>query len=282
MTASDLFTSTRLPILGRAATQQVVRELTAPAADPRTGSLRVTGDPGGTFEVIRGRVADVRSPGAPGVPELLTRPGRRDIGDAELRAVTMLAAVDGAFAIAAGWIERCSWDRGDDDMPGDGAHLEPDWLLTETERRLCALSHGRVSPHRNRLLPTALGTSLRAEGASGLRQEILRQVNGERSCRDIAFLLCRSLYAVSVEVSRMLAEDLLVVPPPRHDASGPNPAPRSGMKALPRRRRGASGINDMLPPRAPQAVHPATPRRGTATSDVTVHKPPKAESEGKQ
>ncbi|MEU7138706.1 hypothetical protein ABZ942_04565 [Nocardia sp. NPDC046473] len=249
MTTTDRFTDARrLPLLVRTPTQNVVRELLG-ATDGRTGVLRVVGDPGGEFRVRSGQIVAVHSAGAPGVFELLARPGRALTGDAELRAVTMMAAVDGAFAIAAGSIDTCFWAEISNGAPTEVAGVEPGWLLAETERRLRALSPAKMSPHRNRLLLTELGETRLATAAAGPRQEILRQVDGQRSCRDIAFLLCRSLYAVTVEVSRLLAENFLLVPPPDFDRAGDDALPRdgTGMRALPRRRRGASGINDLLP-----------------------------------
>ncbi|MFC9433328.1 hypothetical protein [Nocardia sp. NPDC057030] len=265
MTSNDPSTpDRRMPLLVRKPTQRLVLELMDAAAEARTGILRVAGDPGGDIRVERGQIVAVHSAGAPGVFELLARPGRGPTGDAELRAVTMLAAVDGAFAIAAGWLDSCFWAEISTDAHAGlagVAGVEPGWLLAETEWRLRALTQARVSPHRNRLLLSELGRTKAATAATSPRQEILRQVDGQRTCRDIAFLLYRSLYAVTVEVSRLLAENLLLVPPPDHDRRTDRTLPRDGTGPwpLPRRRRGASGINDALRPRPPQAVPSRSP-----------------------
>ncbi|NUR86363.1 MAG: hypothetical protein HOY71_19950 [Nonomuraea sp.] len=60
---------------------------------------------------------------------------------------------------------------------------------------------------------------------------MLELVNGRRSCRDLAFLLGRGLYPVTVEISRLLGEGAvaLVHREPERES-------------LPRREKGASGI----------------------------------------
>lgn len=275
MTTNDRNTAgRRLPLLVRKPTQHMVLELMGAAADARTGILRVAGDPGGDFRIERGQIVAVHSAGAPGVFELLARPGRGPTGDAELRAVTVMAAVDGAFAIAAGWLDSCFWAEISTDAHTGVAGVEPGWLLAETEWRLRALTQARVSPHRNRLLLSELGKTKAATAATSPRQEILRQVDGQRTCRDIAFLLYRSLYAVTVEVSRLLAENLLLVPPPDHDRTADRTPPHASTdpRPLPRRRRGASGINDVLRPRPPQAV-PSRPPLDTGRTGPVPDSP---------
>ncbi|MFX0577546.1 hypothetical protein [Nocardia nepalensis] len=264
MTTDPFTDSGRLPAHSRKATRAVVRELTSAAANSRTGVLRVAGDPGGDLHLRHGKVVAVRSPGAPGVPELLARPGRGSTGEAELRLLEMMTALDGAFAIAAGWIDNCFWKEiwhdpsseiaaettaADDDRTRG---VEPDRLIAETERRLRALARVRVSPHRNILVLTDQGRAVLNAHPNGARAQILREVNGRNCCRDIAFSLRRGLFAIAVEVSRLLEEGILAVPGPQRTddrAAQGNPADRA---VLPRRRRGASGINDMLPPRSPQ------------------------------
>ncbi|MBB5912553.1 hypothetical protein BJY24_001420 [Nocardia transvalensis] len=304
MTTGPSAGSARLPALGRQAAQQVARELSKASAAMRTGDLHVSGDPGGRLRVVRGRVLAVSTAGAPGVGVLLARPGRKKPGEAERRALEAMATLDGAFAIAAGWIDGSFWTAGiemdpadlDDTGPSDGfAGVEADRLTAETERRLRALANSRVSPHRHRLARTGHGDALLHDCPAGARREILLQVDGQHRCRDIAFAVGRGLYPVTVEVSRLLAERALVVPGPNGvafaipepGASAGVPAPgasavvpasgatavvpasgasvvvpASGVPAvvpapvplrrgtLPRRRRNASGINELYPPRA--------------------------------
>ncbi|WP_405135243.1 hypothetical protein [Nocardia sp. NBC_01388] len=267
MTTGPLVESGALPALGRESTRELVRELLNAATSGHTGLLRVSGEPGGDLHFRLGHIVTVDSPGAPGVRELLSRPGRSCAGAADMRVVVLMAALDGAFAITAGWVAGCSWH----DLPEPAGQpdtcepgVEPARLLLETDRRLTALAHGRVSPHRNHLVLTdsgravlsGPGSELEAPG-SAQRQEILLWVNGRRSCRDIAMLLCRSLYAVTVEVVRMLDADLIGIAAPERAQPPAAETAHSGAarSMLPRRHRGASGINDTLPPRPPQ---PAT------------------------
>ncbi|MVU81382.1 hypothetical protein GPX89_29580 [Nocardia sp. ET3-3] len=261
----------RLLALGRESAKELVQELAQAAVTTRTGVLRVTGEPGGDLHVVHGLVVTVDSPGAPGVRELLARPGRTSAGAADLNLVAMMAAIDGCFAIASGWIGGCLWqDVPEGSLPPEDPAspvrgVEPGWLLLETERRLCALARGRVSPHRNHLQLTERGRVLLSGPDGGHRREILLWANGRRSCRDISILLSRSLYAVTVDVARMLEEDLLAIVPVKPEAPALEPSRNDLIRTLlPRRRRGASGINDMLPPRSPQPLHGRrilTPRR---------------------
>ncbi|MFK0222901.1 hypothetical protein ACIQWN_32525 [Streptomyces vinaceus] len=121
---------------------------------------------------------------------------------------------------------------------------------------------------------TDAGSTLLAGSASGVRREILLRANGNRSVRDIAFLLGRSLYAVTVEVARLTGEGLLeTVRPaqladPRGGPSGPASPPPPPTRA--------SGHGPMLPlrpvtrpwpPPAPSRHH-GTATRATGPTDV--------------
>ncbi|MEU8898168.1 hypothetical protein [Nocardia sp. NPDC048505] len=219
--------------------------LTTAAVDRRTGILRITGEPGGDFHLWRGKVVAVNSPGAPGVPELLARPGRNLPGAMELRALRVTAAFDAAFAVAAGWIGDCFWAMTDVDPPQaviDPAFgVEPVVLEAETTRRLRGVAPGRIAPHRHHLARTELGDTVLRAAEAGQRREILLRVDGRHTCREIAFLLGRSLYAVTVEISRWSVDGVVTVTaPPGGVFAGP--------PHLPRRRRDASGINELYPP----------------------------------
>ncbi|MET8629804.1 MarR family transcriptional regulator [Kitasatospora sp. NPDC004669] len=254
-----------------------------------SGTLLVTGDPGGRFHLEDGVILEVTSPGSPGVETLLLRSGRvtetdwasavrsgaagrrvgaelvaRElVGSAELQLICVMAALDGALAMGMGRIDRVTLDP---EPPSSffaaPEGIEPEWLSHETERRIRALGGQPVTPFRDRLSRTDAGTRLLDDGIAGERRDILRTANGRRSCRDIAFLLGRGLYAVTVETSRLLHEGLVgLAPSALEEAEGSFPAPegdrnpepagqsgRSGNPArLPRRRPGASGITDVLP-----------------------------------
>ncbi|MEV7773651.1 MarR family transcriptional regulator [Kitasatospora sp. NPDC086791] len=264
-----------------------------------SGTLLVSGDPGGRFHLRDGAIVEVTSPGAPGIETLLLRSGRVSesdwasvlrsgpagrrvgtelvarelVGSAELQLICVMAALDGALAMGMGRIDRIALDP---EPPVSGfpapEGIEPEWLGHETERRIRALSGQPISPFRDRLARTGAGNGLLDGGAAGERREILQRANGRRSSRDIAFLLGRGLYAVTVEASRLLNEGLLQVAlSALEEAERPAAAPAAeGAARLPRRRPGASGINDVLPLRpvaAPwrrPAPAPAERERGSA------------------
>ncbi|MDO3648479.1 hypothetical protein Q3A91_16030 [Nocardia mangyaensis] len=247
-------TTMQLPVPLRDTTRPLESALTEADTDRFTGILRITGEPGGDLRFVDGRIVAVTTGGAPGFDQ---QAGDRPLGAARTRLLRMTATVDGTFAIAAGWIDRCHWIDADPRVLGEeDLGYEPRWLLGETERRLAALANAGFSPYRNLLALTDFGRSER-DRANGVAAEILRLADGSRSCRDLAFLLGRPLYPVTVEVGRLLTTGHLTVPAPSVDR---NPTTRPGTvdPALPRRRRGASGINDTLRPRPPQAAPPST------------------------
>ncbi len=198
-------------------------------AEGVTGVLHVLGNPGGLFHLRKGLVIAVDSPGAPGTEALLLRSGRiseedwtaalRDgdftdrgsAGSVELQVVAMAAAQDGAFAVTAGDLDGLDIGEPVADVPlpvADG--IDPHELLRETARRLDALASlpFPLSPYRERVVPVP-GSD--ASALSLLRQEITAHANGRRSARDIAFAIGRSVYPVTVEISRMLSAELLAI-----------------------------------------------------------------------
>ncbi|MFE0460149.1 MarR family transcriptional regulator [Kitasatospora sp. NPDC058965] len=281
-----------LPVTARPGGPRVdfARILAGGSRELRSGTLLVAGDPGGSFHLRDGAIVEVTSPGAPGADTLLLRSGRvsesewasvchagagdggigveliaRDlVGAAEWQLICVMAAVDGALAVGLGRIDGLTLDgEGCGDCLAALEGVEPDWLLRETERRIRALrSPGHAfSPFHDRLVRTDAGAAFLGRSTTGDRREILRRADGRRSARDIAFLLGRSLYAVLVEVSRLLGEGLLATgpaggspggagPPPAGRLARTTPAPDHPVAApapLPQRLPGASGITEVLP-----------------------------------
>ncbi|WP_327381862.1 MULTISPECIES: hypothetical protein [unclassified Streptomyces] len=186
------------------------------------------------------------------------------VGSAELQLMCVMAALDGALAVGMGRINDFTFDRDVHTCrlaAPDG--IEPEWLVEEAGRRIRVLGAlaQYLSPFRSRLARTHAGSAWIANTGTGERREILLRANGRRSVRDIAFLLGRSLYAVTVEVSRLMSEGLMETVAPA-DAQSPAvpsspPAPvgsRPVLRQLPQRLPGASGINEVLPLR-PVAEH---------------------------
>lgn len=211
----------------------------------------------------------VDSPGAPGVEALLLRSGRisesdwtaalRDgaenrshqaelaargiLGATELRVVAMAVVQDSAFAVAVGEVGGHTVDDGAAaDVPLPLAEgVAPDDLVRETVRRLGALTSlpCAVSPYRDRFVPARDGE------LSAVRREIVANANGRRSARDIAFAVGRSVYPVTVEISRMLGEGLLAIAD-----DTPEIRPTTRLEALrPRRAGGGSQAGGPMPSR---------------------------------
>ncbi|MGW6935305.1 hypothetical protein ACWGE0_34955 [Lentzea sp. NPDC054927] len=212
--------------------------------DRVTGALRIVGNAGGLFHLRDGLVVAVDSPGSPGLETLLLSSGRieesdwtaalvesvetrslqaallsRGISSTEVQDLITAVMLDGAFATAAGEIEECLVDESIDHpllAASDG--VAPDLLLSETARRLDAVAALplSLSPHRDRVV--AVGGTETA-GLNEEQQEIIAHATGRRTARDMAFALGRSLYPVTVEISRMLGDGLLEIAPPATSSS---------------------------------------------------------------
>lgn len=198
--------------------------------------LRVCGRPGGVFHLRQGSVVAVESPGAPGIETLLLRSGRISeadwaelvpagresrrpvaelvtrghIGAAELQVVSAMALQDAVFAVLAGDMGDCLADPNSGPLVPVGRGEDPLRLLDDAVRKLAALAampHA-VLPDRERVV-VRRGVDGPAEDLAPHRKEILYLADGRRTPRDIAFMIGRGVYHVTVEISRMLAEGLL-------------------------------------------------------------------------
>ncbi|MFC0433788.1 hypothetical protein [Kutzneria buriramensis] len=170
-------------------------------ADRATAALVLAGDPGGVIHFRDGAVVAAHSPGAPGVGTLRV--------DDEARDLARAAMSDAAFAIAVGGIAHYALDESADVLPPALDGVRPDRLLREAAVRLAVLAASPcpLSPYRERLVPTG-----RAEPAEQWR-EIVAHATGRRTARDIAFVLGLGVHTVTVEIARMLGEDVLAIVP---------------------------------------------------------------------
>lgn len=200
-----------------------------------TGTVLVSGSPGGTIHLRDGLIGAIETPGAPTATSALLASGRIDddawlaaraaepdadrldlhlvtaglIGAAELEVVCTAAVYDGAFAMAlsppGGWelTERRPTLLA---RPG----VEPRPLAEETTRRMALLSRlsapagelARVRPE-----PVIGPATLESEGGGLTRRhrDLVESVNGRRTPRDIAFARGRGLYAVMLDLIRLEA-----------------------------------------------------------------------------
>jgi hypothetical protein len=227
------------------------------AAERFTGALRLTGSPGGALWFRDGLVVVAESPGAPGAAAILIRSGRvsdedwaRDggadhaasaarIGAAHRQVLQLMANQDALFAVLAGSIGSCALEPDPTAAPA-GQGQDAGALLDATFRKLDALAAlpRAILPHRERLTARLADGGASPSGPSGmrpadLRKAILGYADGRRTARDIAFVSGRGLYAVTVEMSRMLAEDLLHEPPPRIEPDDASPVRVLPRKPLP-------------------------------------------------
>nr|WP_206439973.1 hypothetical protein [Streptomyces scabichelini] len=246
-----------------------------------SGTVRVSGPPAGSIHLRNGLVCAIETPGAPTVTTALLASGRIEdeawlaacaaepdadrlgghlvaeglIGAAELEVVCSAAVFDGAFAMSLS--PMGSWELSDREPtvvaePG----VEPRQLTEETSRRMASLSRLWGPPGelaRVRPVPVAGSGPRGSDGRLAHRhRDVLDNVNGRRTPRDIAFALGRGLYAVMLDLIRLEALRLVqwqagATPDgrpstaprvPGRDPSTDAPAQKAG--PLPRRRPGGA------------------------------------------
>jgi hypothetical protein len=254
------------------------------AAQRRSGVLRVIGEPGGTIYLAGGQVTAIHTPGAPDPEVILLRSGRvpepgwsaafaaaaasetmsaelvrrKLVGAGELEAVLRLALADGMFALAAGQADDCHLEPAE---VGSLLPLDPGaqagWLLAESHRRTQTLAAlpAPIAHDRDRFSPVPGAWTPRASPGDG-QAEIVALANGRRTARDMAFVLGRGVYAVTLQLARMREAGILAV------ASSRDPD-RLGAPALDLVPGGADGGPD-LSSGGPGAAPPLPRRRRPA------------------
>jgi hypothetical protein len=202
-----------------------------------SGTLLVSGEPGGTIHLVDGGVAAIDTPGAPGPEVVLLRSGRVPepgwedvfavaaaegrmgaelvrrgmIGAGQLEVVLRAAMADSMFVLMSGQVDECQVG------PAATAGLlpleppaDPAGLLAEALRRLQVLASmpNPVQHDRDRVLrghrAPPVGSSL-----DGGQEGILALANGRRTARDMAFALGWGVYALTLEFTRMQEAGLL-------------------------------------------------------------------------
>ena len=222
--------------LGRVGYDLLSRTLSECGREEATGELRVSGKPGGVFHLRGGLVVAVESPGAPGPEVLLLRTGRISgeqwtqllaetrearwpeeamiahgcAGAAQLRVICMMAMQDAAFAVVAGRVDGCGPLGPSVPCASVEVGEAPGRLLQGAVRKLTAVATlpRPVRPDRERPV-LAPGADSESDQLSLTQRELLSYVDGRRTARDLAFLVGRGVYTVTVEVARMLGEGLL-------------------------------------------------------------------------
>ncbi|WP_083420089.1 DUF4388 domain-containing protein [Pseudofrankia sp. BMG5.36] len=215
-----------------------------------TGTLRVEGARvGGMIVFHSGLVIAAETAAAPGLEPLLLRSGRISgedwtetfaqaapegrlraalverglLGSASVQVLTQTAAMDAVFALAVAEVHTCSPDPAGPGLP-PLVPLVPGMdvgrVVRETRRRVDIAAEWRergldpwVRPH-----PTASAPPINED-----RAEVLTRVNGRRTCRDIAFLLGRGLFAVMSDLRLLLEDGQIALQPLMPAATGTPP-----------------------------------------------------------
>ncbi|WP_328937657.1 hypothetical protein OG288_15590 [Streptomyces tauricus] len=238
--------------------------------DGHSGTVRVSGSPGGTIHLRGGLIVAVETPGAPTATSVLLTPGRVDdetwlaacaaepdtdrlggylvsaglIGAAELEVVCTAAVFDAAFAVAIGPPGGWTLD-GPEPTLHAGSGVEPRRLTEETTRRIVRLSGAWGAPGElARIRPAAVPDAGLRRGLSDRHRAVLSTVNGRRTARDMAFTLGRGLYAIMLDLTRLEAQGLI-----RWETGGPSEGrPSTAPRVLP-----ARGAPDAPATNTPQA-----------------------------
>ncbi|GAA1560950.1 hypothetical protein GCM10009827_097820 [Dactylosporangium maewongense] len=242
------------PKLGRGVTP--VKALQQLAGLGVTGAMTVVGQPGGVIFLRDGLVNGVESPAAPSVDRLLTAAGVVDERVWEtIPSRPARALVEGGH-LSAAEVELCAinalYDAAWFVLSTERAELRfaPDiehWLGAEstvTADQLCdhVARQRRIldEVHPSDVTDTAAVRPVLRPGLdrvllSGLQWEIVLHADGQRTPQDLAGLLGRSAYAVTLDVRRLAAAGLIESPPPTGDelpsSSAPSSTPSSSVVA---------------------------------------------------
>ena len=209
------------------------------AAGSLTGALRLTGEPGGVIYFTHGAVTAIDTPGAPGPEVILLRSGRVAetawaaafaagaasgrmgaelhsrglVGSGELEALLRVVLADGMFVLASGEVETYEVEEAPADhlLPLSPA-ADPQWLLNEAARRMTMLKARSTPIEHDRDRMTPVPRLLPPGGTAGAAEDkILALANGRRTARDMAFVLGRGVFAVTLQLARLHEAGLVVI-----------------------------------------------------------------------
>ncbi|MEV8515758.1 ADAM 12 protein [Dactylosporangium sp. NPDC051484] len=223
----------RQPRFARGTTPETaLAELAAAGA---TGALTVHGEPGGVVFLREGRVNGVESPAAPSVDRLLTaaglvsekvweimpsRPARvlvdgGHVTEAQLELCALQVLYDAAFFVLGTPGAELRFDEGVEHWLGaDGTVLSHQVCdNVARQRRMLDEVHPSDATDHAPVVPV-LRPGLDRVLLSGLQWEIVLHADGIRTPQDLAGLLGRSAYAVTLDVRRLAAAGLVVRPEP--------------------------------------------------------------------
>ncbi|MEO5876712.1 MAG: hypothetical protein ABIS86_19680 [Streptosporangiaceae bacterium] len=242
--------------------------LTRRAQEQFSGTLVLAGDPGGRVRMQAGLLVTAGTPAAPGPEPLLLRSGRINetawseafaaaapdgrlaaelvdrglLGAAGVEVIAQTSLVDAVFAMALSGVHTCTAEPAGADQPPPLLPAVPgmdtDRVIRETLRRLALAATWQE-------LGLTVHSRPRATRPDPARQDLLDRANGRRTARDIAFAVGRGLYPVLTDLAALIEDGLVTLSPPTvtlHSRPDPGSDPE-----LPRRRRGESSVNTVLP-----------------------------------
>jgi hypothetical protein len=259
-----------------------------------TGAIQVGGEPGGLVHLVDGLTVAVETPGAPGVEVQLLRSGRLTEPDwsgaigaiagdpagairlgpelisrglvsaAEMEQLAVAAVFDGAFAIATGQVIDCRLVSTDPFWLPAVPGITADRLWREIDRRRLVLAGRRepVAHDRDRIVPVSW-LDRDAVTLSPEQWNLLSHADGRRTPRDLAFVLGRGVYAITLEIARLLDAGLVQVAS-RREVPLLQPLPSGGQP--PSRRVPAAGDAGYADPAYPAEADGAEPQDESAES----------------
>ncbi len=273
----------------------IARTLLACEVERLSGVLRVTGEPGGLIHLADGNVTAIDTAGAPGPDLILVRSGRVGeaswagaftaaaagghmaselvkrglIGEGELEAVLRIALADAMFAVAAGRVDETTVEHA---TSASLLPLEqpaaPGWLLFETSRRLKALAGAPslVRHDRDRVTADPAAPAAGSGVLPSSQDEILALANGRRTARDMAFILGRGVYSLSLELTRMHSKGLVAITSRR--AIGPTRPQRAPQPTA------ETAADDQPPAKASDLPRRHQPGRQPRSAPAEIMPPP--------
>ncbi|MGW4236231.1 hypothetical protein ACWEJP_05120 [Streptomyces sp. NPDC004749] len=247
--------------------------------EARSGTVRVSGTPGGTIHLRDGLIVAIESPGTPSVESALLKSGRIDeegwaralataretgaegdalgatlvarglVGAVELEVLCAATVFEGAFALSLG--RTAEWETAEPSpVLRCGPGIEPRAAAEETTRRLALVS--RLWGPAAELARARTRPSSQAERTAGRLprryQSLLTAANGRRTPRDLAFVLGRGLFGVMVDLIRMNDIELL-----QWEGARPAGRPSTAPRLIPTEQSPPAAPSATLPRRVPRA-----------------------------
>lgn len=239
------------------------------AAARSVGAVYVSGKPGGLIR-LRGPV--VVGTWTTGTPLAIPAPNPRTApagGSQEPVALDRAAMADAIFVIAAGRIEGIREDEGP--SPRVSGELDLERALREVRRRLPYLqregAHRALCPEVDRVRPRTgdHGAAPTPPLLTAPERAVLELTVGRHTPRDIAFLLNRGVFGVTLDVLHLLDTGLVEIVPDLFEPAPFTQTPEQ--RSTPR-------VAALLTPRAIPAQAQPAPQHSTEHSAPLPPQPP--------